>query len=77
MPLTVLIFGQLTDITGTNTLEMEPAADTGSLLAALYNKYPGLQQASFVLAVNKQVVQENTLLPNACTVALLPAFSGG
>ena len=77
MPVTVLIFGQLTDITGSSNILLEDITDTNNLLAAMNVKYPALNQIKFIVAVNKQVVNENTLLNNSSTVALLPAFSGG
>jgi molybdopterin synthase sulfur carrier subunit len=47
------------------------------LLEYLYEKHPGLKQVTFRMAVNKELVTENTNLDKECTVALLPAFSGG
>jgi sulfur-carrier protein len=77
MAINILIFGQLTEITGNGHIEMEHMADTNSLLAALHAAYPALKEATFMLAVDKRTVSENTALPQSCTVALLPAFSGG
>ncbi len=73
----ILLFGQLTDITKTASLQMEFAADTDTLICALQRKFPDLQTATFVVAVNGQIIQQNTILDAGMKVALLPPFSGG
>jgi molybdopterin synthase sulfur carrier subunit len=73
----VLIFGQLTDITAAGKLQVEDAADTNTLLEKLKAIYPALAAAKFVVAVNNQVIKENTALSQGVQVALLPPFSGG
>jgi molybdopterin converting factor small subunit len=77
MPVRILIFGQLADITGNNDMLLEDIADTNSLMALMNTKYPALRQAKFIIAVDKKVISENTILNNTSIVALLPAFSGG
>ena len=76
MPVNIIIFGQLTDITG-NSILLDNIADTDSLIKELNNLYPALVDIKYMIAVNKQVVNKNTLLKDNCTVALLPPFSGG
>jgi molybdopterin synthase sulfur carrier subunit len=71
-----IIFGQLCDLLGEN-LVLENIADTDSLTAILNKKYPGLADSKYMMAVDKKLVTGNTLLNNKCTVALMPAFSGG
>lgn len=73
----VLIFGQLTDITRQGKLQANDMPDTDALLAWLKANYPALGSAKFMVAVNGQVIQQNTSLPAGATVALLPPFSGG
>jgi molybdopterin synthase sulfur carrier subunit len=77
MPASILIFGQLTDITGSSNLLVDDIVDTDGLIAFLNEKYPALKNTKYIMAVDKQVISENTLLNNSHTVALLPAFSGG
>ena len=76
MTTNIIIFGQLTDITG-NSLSLENVPDTNTLVKELHQRYPGLVHAKYVIAVNKKMVKENTTLTEDCTVALLPPFSGG
>jgi len=47
------------------------------LINALHKDYPEFTQTKYLIAVDKQVIKENTVLNNKSTVALLPPFSGG
>ena len=76
MPVKIIIFGQLTDITG-NSLSLDNITDTDNLVRELNKLYPTLADKKYVIAVNKQVVTTNTVLTNNNIVALLPPFSGG
>lgn len=73
----IKIFGQLTDITGNSSVTLEDVADTDILIRQLQLKYPGLLHAKYAVAVNKQIIQRTTVLPQDAEVALLPPFSGG
>ena len=77
MKINILFFGQLTDIAGTDSIEAKDLKDTDELTLLLYKMFPALEQSKYVLAVDTNVVSENTLLTSDCTVALLPPFSGG
>jgi len=77
MAVNIIIFGQLTDITGEQNLVVSDVNDTDQLVAKLNKMFPAIVGAKFVIAVNKQVVSENTILENNSTIALLPPFSGG
>lgn len=76
MPVNIIIFGQLTDITG-SSLSLDNITDTDNLVRQLNKLYPALADKKYVVAVDKQVVTTNTVLTNNNTVALLPPFSGG
>ena len=77
MPLNIIIFGQIADITGTNNITLENVADTNQLIERLNSSYPSLGSAKYAIAVDKKVIKENTALNNNDTIALLPPFSGG
>ena len=77
MKVNILFFGQLTDVTDTTNLVLEDINDTSMLIQQLYKTYPALITKKYVIAVDSKVVEENTLLTDNCTVALLPPFSGG
>lgn len=75
--MTVLLFGQIADLTGSPSLEIDPVPDTDALNRLLQDRFPGLSQKKYVIAVDKKTIRENTPLGNASVVALLPPFSGG
>ena len=76
MSLKIILFGKLADITG-NSLTVNNVADTDSLVNELRKNYPALAGMKYIIAVDKQVIIENTILNNNSVVALLPPFSGG
>ena len=77
MPVTVLFFGPLIDVTGIRTLTLENVTDTDALKQHLHAHFPTLVKARYLLAVDKQITQENTALKNNETIALLPRYAGG
>ena len=76
MRIKIIIFGQLADIAG-SALSLEDVTDTNSLVKELNSIYPALSDSKYVIAVNNKMVNENTILTENSTVALLPPFSGG
>ncbi len=77
MKVNIILFGQLTDISLTDTITLEGIGDTDHVIETLQKTYPALANSKYIIAVDKKVISENTLLTNNCTVALLPPFSGG
>ena len=77
MPITVLAFGQIVDLTRCPILSMEEVPDTDSLRAILLEQYPALSTLPYVIAVDKKAISANTPLSPSSVVALLPPFSGG
>jgi len=75
--MTIKFFGQLTDIVGSNSIEMKDAADTDELVQQLQVKYPALVNSKYKVAVNRNIIQSNTFLNQQAEIALLPPFSGG
>lgn len=76
MSLKIIMFGRLADIAG-NAVSVNDVTDTDSLVNELNKKYPGLSNTKYVIAVNKEIIKENTPLNKKSIVALLPPFSGG
>ena len=76
MSIKVILFGKLSDIAG-SSVSVNDIADTDGLVSALHKNYPALANTKYVIAVDKQIIKENTFLNNNSTVALLPPFSGG
>lgn len=77
MEINVLVFGQITDITGKGSLKISDVADTDGVIQKLQERFNGLNAVKFSIAVNKKIIRANTVLKNEDTVAILPPFSGG
>ncbi len=77
MQVNVIAFGQITDITGRSTITVNDVTDTNELIQKLHSLYPALANTKYVIAVDKQIINENMLLENNNTVALLPPYAGG
>ena len=77
MQVQIVLFGQLTDITGSHTLVLNGVADTNQVVAAVNKLFPAMADVKYIIAVDKKQVQENTALNETASVALLPPFSGG
>jgi molybdopterin converting factor small subunit len=73
----ITLFGQLTEITGTQKVMVPNPVDTATLLAELGNRFPMLSKSPLIVAVNKRTITENTPLRPGDEVALMPPFSGG
>ncbi|MFZ6025222.1 MAG: MoaD/ThiS family protein [Bacteroidota bacterium] len=73
----LLLFGQLVEIVGSKELIFEGYTDTASLIAELHKRFPALVQSKYVMAVNQEMITDNTSLSENSIVALLPPFSGG
>ena len=76
MSIKIILFGKLADIAG-NSVSVKNVSDTDSLINALHKECPGLSGTKYLIAVDKQVIKENTIIDDNSTVALLPPFSGG
>ena len=77
MDIKIILFGQLCEIAGGDSLLLKDVADTNALQELLKQQYPVLAASKYLIAVDRQVVQENTRLQENHIVALLPPFSGG
>ncbi|MBI3234432.1 MAG: MoaD/ThiS family protein [Bacteroidetes bacterium] len=77
MEIEILAFGQIADIIGKPSLIVSNISSTEQLKEALFQQYPKLKETRFSIAVNKNVVSQDSALSNGDIVALLPPFSGG
>jgi len=76
MGVKIILFGKLADIIG-DSVSVDNVTDTDSLVDSLNKRYPELANTKYVIAVDKQLIKENTVLNKKSMVALLPPFSGG
>lgn len=77
MNVSVLFFGQITDITHCSHTVLTDIADTDQLDETLQAAYPMLKQIKYVITVDRKIIRENVALLDNTEVALLPPFSGG
>ena len=79
MAVRLLVFGALTEVTGTSSFEFEveaPCAIDG-LRARLTARWPGLADRPFRMAVNHEFASDEVAVADGDEVALLPPFAGG
>ena len=77
MTITLLAFGNIADILNSGMQTLNDIPDTNYLITMLHAQFPALGTTTYSVAVNKNIVHQNTTLHNNDTVALLPPFSGG
>ncbi|UGU16282.1 MoaD/ThiS family protein [Sinomicrobium kalidii] len=73
----ILVFGQLTDIFEGSLVRLKDIPDTDTMIDRLEEKYPALKKMKYLIAIDKEIVKENTVLGEESEVSLLPPFSGG
>lgn len=77
MQVNILLFGHLTDLLGASEILLNDLLDSNSLVESLNNQYPELRNQKYVIAIDKKIINTNTLITEGSIVALLPPFSGG
>jgi molybdopterin converting factor small subunit len=77
MALTVYLYGQLREMTGTRELVLEGITDTDQLIREMNIRFPGLKEMPCLLAVDRHIIHSNTVLREDQELALLPPYSGG
>lgn len=76
MTVIILPFGRFTEFM-TNRLLIEGVKDTDSLKEKLFEQFPQLKSATFMLAVNRKLITVKSSLNENDEVAIMPPFSGG
>ncbi|MFN5250833.1 MAG: MoaD/ThiS family protein [Bacteroidota bacterium] len=74
---TVLIFGELKDITQTRAIEALPAMTVKSMRDTLAERWPDLEGKIYLVAINQKMASDDDLISDDAEVALMPPFSGG
>lgn len=77
MNVTIKLFGQIVDVVGSNSIQLDDVVSTDELVQVLQLKYPALINSKYKVAVNRNIIQSNTTLQQDAEIALLPPFSGG
>ena len=76
MAVKIQLFGQLKQITGISELTTD-AGDTDELMKEITARFPLLENLSYLIAVDRTIVQTNTFIKAGQEVAMLPPYSGG
>lgn len=75
--ITIKIFGQLTDVIGQNSVELDHRPNVAEVRALLCEKYPLLSSKKFNVALANKIASDDVLLPEDAVIYLLPPYSGG
>ncbi len=75
----IRFFGQVAELCNTQERDwsMEKGMTVQSLTDGLEQTYPGLEELTYRIARNAELVEEGTELSSGDEVALLPPFAGG
>ena len=76
MEIEIIAFGKISEFV-TNQRLSAPVGTTDDLKAFLEESFPELKAMKYKLALNRNIVQENSGLSDHDTVAIMPPFSGG
>ena len=77
MNVKVLLFGLLADKAGVPEVTFKDVKDLDELRRSLLSDYPFLEDMSYFIALNREVVNENAVLTDGDEVALMPPYAGG
>jgi molybdopterin converting factor small subunit len=77
MTIHVLSFGPVSDLVASGPTEVPTGLNAGTLKQELQQRFPGLQQLSYSIAVNRIIAPDEQPIADNDEVALLPPFSGG
>jgi len=65
------------EIAGAREIVFDDIADTDSLKLEMCKRYPGFEMINYVIAVDKQITIDKTVLGPDSQIAVLPPFAGG
>ena len=77
MEIQLISFGKIAEFLENQHMEVSDINNTDQLKHYLESSFPQLATMKYKVAVNKILVQENTLIKNNDSVAIMPPFSGG
>ena len=77
MEISVMAFGQIADIFGSRKLQLKNISSTDELKNKIENEFPDLKKMNYLVAVDHNIFQYDTIISDKNVIALLPPFSGG
>lgn len=73
----IRFFGQLTDLTKTETVFLDNVTDTDLVMKKIIEMYPALANSTFKMALNNKLINGNIEVAENSIIAIMPPFSGG
>lgn len=77
MEISVLFFGVLAEVTGTNQKHYRGINSFAGLKHRIEDDFPEIVHYNFRIAINNKIVNEDLLLSQGDEIAYMPPFAGG
>lgn len=77
MEIQIISFGKISEFIAHQKIEINGIRNTDELRTYLETSFPMLSNMKYKLSLNKDIVQENTVISNHDTIGIMPPFSGG
>jgi len=77
MEIEVLFFGVLAEFTGIRRKHYSGIQSYSDLMHRICDEFPGIDQFTFNVAVNRVLVTGNPFLKDGDELAVMPPFAGG
>lgn len=75
--LKIKFFGQLSDISGCENIEIQNLKNSDELVLKILEDYPKFKNQKFSISINKKIISSNQSLNSGDEIAFLPPFAGG
>lgn len=77
MEIDIISFGKISDFIKNQRIDITGISDTDALKTYLEKTFPEISQMKYKLALNENLIQQNTQISGNDLVAIMPPFSGG
>lgn len=77
MEIDIISFGKISDFIKNQRIDITCISDTDGLKIYLEKTFPEISQMKYKLALNENLIQQNTQISGNDLVAIMPPFSGG
>jgi molybdopterin converting factor small subunit len=77
MEVSVLFFGVLSEVAGTDMRHFRDVRSTSDLMHRILDEYPEIGNYNFRLSLNNEIIDGVMPLSDTDEVALMPPFAGG
>ncbi|MBB2148045.1 MoaD/ThiS family protein [Pedobacter gandavensis] len=77
MEIDIISFGKISEFIKNQRVDITGISDTDALKIYLEKTFPEISQMKYKLALNENLIQQNTQISGNDLVAIMPPFSGG